>query len=318
MVTLLWFSRDLRLADNPALAAAIGRGGPVIPVFILDDADAGEWAPGRASRWWLHGSLEALASSLKERGSRLVLRRGNAEAVINQLLDETGAEAVYWNRRYEPWALSRNERVKNRLRSRGVEAISFNSALIREPHTLATQNGDPYRVFTPFWKALRAGGVTEPVLASPQNIRSPVAFPQSESLLTWALRPTKPDWATGMRAMWIPGEQGAHDRLADFVGRNALEYRAKRNLPGVEGTSRLSPHLHFGEVGPRQVWRTVTAQAMAETGNPMPDGVETYLSEIAWREFSYHMLFHFPTLPDGPSVPMMMRHRPPGRLPLRA
>ena len=176
MVTLLWFSRDLRLADNPALAAAIGRGGPVIPVFILDDADAGEWAPGRASRWWLHGSLEALASSLKERGSRLVLRRGNAEAVINQLLDETGAEAVYWNRRYEPWALSRNERVKNRLRSRGVEAISFNSALIREPHTLATQNGDPYRVFTPFCADSGDGGQAFHLKADSDSGRSRTAI----------------------------------------------------------------------------------------------------------------------------------------------
>ena len=300
MVTLLWFSRDLRLADNRALAGAIGRGGPVIPVFILDDADAGEWALGGASRWWLHGSLEALASSLRARGSRLVLRRGKAEAVINQLLDETDADAVYWNRRYEPWAIARNDRVKNQLRSRGVEALSFNSALIREPQTLATKKGDPYRVFTPFWKALRAGGLTDPALASPKNIRSPTVFPETESLPTWALRPTKPDWATGMRAMWNPGEQGAHERLADFVGRTALEYRDKRNLPGVEGTSRLSPHLHFGEVGPRQVWRTVTAHALATTGNPMPGGVETYLSEIAWREFSYHLLFHFPNLPEVP------------------
>ena len=300
MVTLLWFGRDLRLSDNPALIAAVARGRSVIPVFILDDTDAGEWAPGGASRWWLHGSLDALSSSLRERGSRLILRRGNAEVVISQLLNESGADAVYWNRRYEPWATARGERLNATLKSRGIEAHSFNSALIREPWTLSTQKGEPYRVFTPFWKALRADGVLDPLQPAPVRIPCPKVLPDSQQLSSWALRPTAPDWASGMRAMWTPGEAGAQERLDDFVERAAFEYRDKRNLPGVNGTSRLSPHLHFGEIGPRQIWRSITARALAKTGNPMPSGVETYLSEIAWREFSYHLLFHFPTLPDNP------------------
>ena len=140
MLTLLWFSRDLRLTDNPALAAAIARGGPIVPVFVLDDPDAGKWAPGGASRWWLHGSLSALDDSLRQRGNALVLRQGPAEIVINQLLDQTGADAVYWNRRYEPWATARGERLKTALRNRGIEARSFNSALIREPWTVRRQH----------------------------------------------------------------------------------------------------------------------------------------------------------------------------------
>ena len=178
MLTLLWFSRDLRLTDNPALAAAIARGGPIVPVFVLDDPDAGEWAPGGASRWWLHGSLRALDDSLRQRGNALVLRRGPAEMVINQLLDQTAADAVYWNRRYEPWATARGERLKTALRNRGVEVRSFNSALIREPWTVTTQKGEPYRVFTPFWKALRTTGVSEPAAAAPRQIPGPATAPR--------------------------------------------------------------------------------------------------------------------------------------------
>jgi deoxyribodipyrimidine photo-lyase len=303
MITLLWFSRDLRLTDNPALTAATARGGAVVPFFVLDDLDAGEWAPGGASRWWLHGSLFALDKSLRQRGSVLVLRRGRAEFVIDQLLEQTGADAVYWNRRYEPWTTKRGEHLKAALNSRAIEVRSFNSTLIKEPWTVATQKGEPYRVFTPFWKALRAGGVSETPAPVPERIPGPEVFPESELLSSWTLLPKAPDRAGGMRAMWTPGEAGAQTRLGDFADGAAIDYRDKRNMPGVAGTSRLSPHLHFGEVGPRQVWRLITAQAFARTGNPMPSGVETYLSEIAWREFSYHLLFYFPTLPEAPLRP---------------
>jgi len=303
MVTLLWFGRDLRLADNPALAAAIARGGPVIPCFILDDADAGEWAPGGASRWWLHGSLDTLAASLRRIGGALVLRRGQAETEIDRLLRETGASAVYWNRRYEPWATARGERFKTALKARGIEARSFNAALLREPWTLKTRGGDPYRVFTPFWKALKADGVTDAPLPPPDHLPAPASWPESDTLASWALRPAAPDWAGGLRDAWTPGERSAQDRLAAFAEAGALAYHQRRNMPGIAGTSRLSPHLHFGEIGPRQVWWSVTTRAKQRTGDAMPDGVETWLSEIAWREFSYHLLFHVPTLPDTPLRP---------------
>jgi deoxyribodipyrimidine photo-lyase len=190
-------------------------------------------------------------------------------------------------------ATARGERLKTALRNRGIEARSFNSALIREPRTVTTQKGEPYRVLTPFWKALRATGVSEPAAAAPKQIPGPATAPESEPLSSWALRPTAPDWAGGMQAMWAPGEAGAQARLDDFAAGAGSDYRDTRNMPGVAGTSRLSPHLHFGEIDPRQIWRSITAQALARTGNPMPSGVETYLSEIAWREFSYHLLFHF-------------------------
>jgi deoxyribodipyrimidine photo-lyase len=272
MITLLWFSQDQRLTDNPALAAAIARGGPIVPFFVLDDLDAGKWPLGGASRWWLHGSLRALDDSLRQRGNALVLRRGSAETVINRLLDQTGADAVYWNRRYEPWATARGERLKTSLRIRGIEVRSFNSALIREPWTITTQNGEPYRVFTPFWKALRATGVSQPEAVTPASIPGPASAPESEALSSWALRPTAPDWAGGLQAMWTPGEAGAQARLREFAAHAVSEYRDKRNMPGVAGTSRLSPHLHFGEIGPRQIWRSITAEALTRTGSPMPTG----------------------------------------------
>jgi deoxyribodipyrimidine photo-lyase len=302
MVTLLWFGRDLRLADNPALAAALARGGPIVPFFALDDADAGQWAPGGASRWWLEGSLSTLAESLRRCGSALVLRRGPAEEAIERLVAETGADAVYWNRRYEPWARARGERIKAALRARGIAAHSFNGALLAEPWRIRTQDGGPYRVFTPFRKALRDVEVGEPG-PRPQALPRPEAFPDSDALSSWSLRPTAPDWAGGLRAAWTPGETAAQARLAEFADAAASAYRQRRDAPGAAGTSRLSPHLHFGEIGPRQVWRALTQQALAATGGPTGAGVEAFLAEIAWREFSHHLLFHFPDLPERPLRP---------------
>jgi len=300
MTTLLWFRRDLRLADNPALDAAVAIGRPVIPVYICDDADAGEWSPGGASRWWLHGSLSALSSEIEARGNRLILKTGPAEAVINELISETGATSVYWNRRYEPWATRRDEKIKTALKGKGMEARSFNAGLLKEPWAITTQKGEPYKVFTPFWKALRASGEPDQLKPAPQRIPAPNDFSKSDDLNSWGLLPTKPDWASGLRDAWTPGEDAAQSRLHDFIDAAVFDYQDKRNLPGVSGTSRLSPHLHFGEIGPRQIWHTVIASALAQTGSPMPRGAETYLSEIAWREFSYHLLFHFPELPLKP------------------
>ena len=297
---LLWFRRDLRLSDNPALDAAVAVGRPIIPLYILDDTDAGEWTPGGASRWWLHGSLSALASAISSLGNRLILRKGSAASIIEEIQSETGATSIFWNRRYEPWATRRDELIKTALKDKGVEARSFNAGLLREPWNVTTKSGEPYKVFTPFWKALRALGDPDPSRPAPSRIPSPSVFPWSDDLVTWALRPTAPDWAGEMRKAWVPGEEAAHDRLNAFIDSAVFEYRDKRNLPGVSGTSRLSPHLHFGEIGPRQIWHAVTARAFADTGSPMPLGVETYLSEIAWREFSYHLLFHFPQLPSQP------------------
>ena len=303
MTTILWFRRDLRLADNPALAHAIARGAPVAPVFILDEAEQGAWAPGGASRWWLHGSLEALDRDLRGLGAGgLILRRGPAETVLADLVAETGADAVVWNRRYEPWAVARDQRIKAGLRGRGIEARSFNATLLCEPTDFANQQGMPYRVFTPFWRALRASVPPPAPLPAPAKLAAAPTV-ASDDLDSWELRPAAPDWAAGLREAWTPGEAGAQVRLNAFVDEDLIAYRDRRNLPGRSGTSRLSPHLHFGEVGPWQVWRAATTAATAQTGDPFPAGAETFLSEVGWREFSAHLLFHFPTLPDAPLRP---------------
>ncbi|HEY1612850.1 MAG TPA: deoxyribodipyrimidine photo-lyase [Rhizomicrobium sp.] len=299
MVALLWFRQDLRLADNPAFSAAVACGLPLVPVYVLEDEDAGAWAPGGAARWWLHGSLTSLAKSLDHCGSQLVLRKGKAEDMIPALVAETGATSVFWNRRYEPWATARDARIKDALRKSGVEAQSFNASLLCEPWALKTQQGGPYRVFTPFWKALRARTHEPPSRAVPKHLKKPGSFPRSDALESWSLRPKSPDWAGGLRSLWHPGEAGAAARLRAFTGKHLGAYRDARNLPSVDGTSRLSPHLHFGEIGPRQIWHAVQLRAES-SGDPVQSGAETYLSEIAWREFSYHLLYHFPHMPETP------------------
>lgn len=300
MVSLVWFRRDLRLADNPALAAAVARGGPIVPVYILDEAAAGPWAPGGAARWWLHGSLSALAADLAARGSRLIVRRGPAGAVLDDLVAETQAGAVYWNRCYEPWAIARDTAIKDRLGRKGIDVQSHNAALLVEPWVLKTRDGQPYRVFTPFWKALRACIDPAPPIPAPESIPAPGAWPRSDELSSWRLLPATPDWAGGLRDAWHPGEKGARLRLAEFIREPIFDYAEARNGPGTAGTSRLSPHLQFGEIGPRQIWHSVRSRASSTGDDRLPVGMETFLAEIAWREFSYHLLFHIPSLPERP------------------
>jgi deoxyribodipyrimidine photo-lyase len=308
MTVIVWFRRDLRLEDNPALHHALATGETIVPVFIRDDEDAGERRPGGASCWWLHGSLAALDADLRGRssGGGLVLRSGQAQAVITTLVAQTGASAVFWNRRYEPWAVRRDRTLKAALHEQGVVARSFNGALLSEPTQVRTKTGTPYQVFTPFWRALRASAHPPDFLAAPArlDLAETVA---SEALDSWALRPTAPDWAGGLRSHWTPGEAGAQARLTAFTESAAFDYAETRNLPAVAGTSRLSPHLHFGEIGPWQVWRAAVAAAQAVHADPSQRGVETFLSELGWREFSAHLLFHFPTLPTTALKPAFDR-----------
>jgi deoxyribodipyrimidine photo-lyase len=291
---LLWFRQDLRLADNPALAAA-ARAGAVIPVFILDDETPGLWKRGGASRWWLHHSLAALANDLAKRGSTLTLRRGPADKVISALVKETGARAVFWNRQYEPWAIARDTLIKDKLRAQGIEAHSFNSTLLREPWELKTGSGGPYRVFTPFWRAARESLGAVELAPEPKSISAPDTSPKSDSLVSWKLLPVKPDWATGFSPLWTPGEKGAQKRLEGFISDGLPLYAGNRDRPDIEATSRLSPYLHFGEIGPRQLWKA--ASAAAQSGG-QEKNADKFLSEVGWREFSYHLLYHFPHLPE--------------------
>ena len=284
--SIVWFRNDLRLADNPALIAALGSGRPVVPVYVLDAETEGVRAPGAASRWWLHHSLASLDASLRALGSRLVLRRGPAEAAITELAAACEARSVYWNRVYDQGSRERDARLKQAFIARGVIAESHKANLLFEPWEVATQAGQPYKVFTSFWRACRALRSPTAPLPAPRVLPAPRTWPGSDKLADWRLLPTAPDWAGGMRASWTPGEAAALRRLTDFLDDALARYRHARDLPAVEGTSRLSPHLAFGEISPRQIWR-------AASGLGHSAAVEKFLAEIGWREFAYNLLFHF-------------------------
>ncbi len=297
--TLLWFRQDLRLQDNPALRAALDRGAPVIPVFVLDDAAERGWPAGGASRWWLHHSLAALDAALRGRGSRLVLAHGETGAVLRALQEATGAEAVYWNRRYEPAAIARDTKLKAAFAAAGIEARSFNAALLHEPQAVRNRQGGPFQVFTPFWRHCLTLPAAPPVAAGSGALPAPARWPKSATLASLALLPRIP-WAGGLAATWMPGEAGAAERLKRFVAGAMATYADRRNLPGVAGTSMLSPHLHFGEIGPRQVWAAVAAAGRGSGVFPPNKGAAVFLSEVGWREFAHHLLFHFPHTPEAP------------------
>ncbi|MBL9209013.1 MAG: deoxyribodipyrimidine photo-lyase [Opitutaceae bacterium] len=297
--TLLWFRQDLRLQDNPALRAALERGGPVVPVFVLDDAAEGRWAPGGASRWWLHHALAALDAGLREKGSRLILARGDTATVLRALLAETRAGAVYWNRRYEPAAIARDTRLKADFLAAGLEAKSFNAALLHEPQTIANKQGGPFQVFTPYWRHCLTLPVTPPWKPAAAALPAPARWPKSVPLDALELLPRIP-WAGGLQERWTPGEAGAAKRLRAFVSAAMDTYADRRNLPGVTGTSLLSPHLHFGEIGPRQIWAAVAATARESGVFPPSKGAGVFLSEVGWREFAHHLLYHFPHTPEQP------------------
>ena len=300
-LTLHWFRQDLRLADNPAILAALERGARIAPIYILDPSETSPWAPGGASRWWLHESLRVLDAGLRDRGSRLVLRRGDPATVLRDLRTETGAEAVAWNRCYEPAAIARDTAIKADLTARGIDVKSTNASLLFEPWGVRTKAGGPFRVYTPFWRACRDDASRiEASRPAPETIAGPEQWPASDHLDDWALLPTKPDWAGGLRAGWTPGEAGAQERLIRFLDDRLAHYADERNRPDIDGTSSLSPHLHWGEIGPRQVWQAVLARLADGRLDRREDQAETFLKELVWREFSYHLLYHFPHLPEQP------------------
>ncbi|OBS10374.1 cryptochrome/photolyase family protein [Acidihalobacter prosperus] len=288
---IVWFRRDLRLADNPALRAARDAGMRIVPVYIHAHEEETPWAPGGASRWWLHHSLAALDRDLRRHGSGLVIRRGPSLEALRRLARETGAGAVHWNRLYEPAAIARDGAIKQTLRQDGLDAHSHNAALLFEPWALQTQSGGPYRVFTPFWKACLGLGLAENAAPPPEALALMAA--ESESLNTLGLLPQRP-WADAFADHWQPGERGAQDALATFLDRAAADYAAGRDLPSERATSRLSPHLHFGEIGPRQIAAAAQAHMARSTDRGTFSGLETFLRELGWREFAHHLLFHFP------------------------
>ena len=297
-MNIVWFRDDLRVADNPALHAATQQGTAVLCIFIFDDSEKNGRPIGGAARWWLHGALLELDSSLRKRGAALVLLRGDAFDLFKQIAAALSPAAVFWNRRYDAPGVACDAAIKSMLKERGIGAESFNGHLLHEPWEITTAAGTPMKVFTPFWRAARVRGEPAMPLPAPKKIKAQ-AWANSaglEALTLDALRlePKNPDWAKGFSAVWTRGESAARERLSDFLDGGISGYAQNRDRPDMEGTSRLSPHLRFGEISPRTIWHA-TQNALAASGQASGDA-DKFLAEMGWREFSYHLLFHFPDL----------------------
>lgn len=297
--SVVWFRQDLRLADNPALVAAVRRGGPIIPVYIWAPEEEGAWPPGSASRWWLHQSLKQLNESLKRLGSRLIIRHGRSLDVIRDLLNTVDADAVFWNRRYEPAAVARDSRIMAALQADGYIAKSFNGSLLVEPWTIRTQAGQAYQVFTPFWKACLSQLAVPLPEKAPGRLETPLRWPATVRLEELGLEPAI-DWTKGMRATWRPGEAGAGELLERFLDEGLKLYAEGRDRPGQSCTSRLSAHLHYGEISVRQIWHAIHHHLPRRHTPLGAKGVRVFATELGWREFAHYLLFHFPQTTDQP------------------
>ena len=291
MTTLFLFRNDLRLDDNPGFAKAAANG-PVVPIFIYDPDAMGTQAPGGAARWWLHHSLMALDQSLRDIGSRLIVRKGDAFEETVAIAHETEADAVHLSRGYAPWDIDLEVRLHDALNKSGCSLRRFGGNILFEPEAVTTLSGDPYKVFTPFWRACLK---LDPPLGhtpAPAKLDPPSHWPQGITIDDLRFMPAKPDWSSGLAANWRPGESGALERLSTFLEDAAEDYKNGRDIPSVMGTSRLSPHLKWGEISPRAVWRAVK--------NAEVRGEEPYIRELGWRDFAHHLIFRFPSMHTKP------------------
>ncbi len=279
---IVWLRRDLRLADQAALFAA-AQAGPVVPVYVLDDEAAGDHAYGGASRWWLHHSLASLSEALGAKGSRLILRRGDAAEVLAELAEETGAAAVHAIRHFEPWWRKAQGRLKEQ-----VMLHLYDGNYLLPPGVVRTGSGQPFKIFTPFSKAVFAEMPPHDPLPAPEVIEVPAQWPASDTLEDWALLPTRPDWAIGLREFWQVGEAAAQERVNEWA-EDVSAYSDARNLPSIDGSSRLSPHLHFGEVSPAHVWHGVV--------HGRGKGPWSYARELIWRDYATNVIAENPAYP---------------------
>ena len=289
--TIVWLRDDLRLGDNPALSAALDTDADnIILCYVFDEESPGIRPLGGATRWWLHHSLTRLSHAVEDLGGQLVLRSGPAGEVIRGLVAESGADRVLWNRRYAQPERTIDADLKSWCGDAGLEATSYQANLLFEPWQVTTGAGGPYKVFTPFWRACRDQPDPRDPLAPPTRLTGP-RLP-SEELASWKLLPTTPDWSGGLQQQWTPGEEGAWARLDDFLDGPVEGYAVNRDLPAVEGTSRLSPHLRFGEISPFQIWHA----SKESTNSAAARDIQVFGSEVGWREFCWQLLFHNPDL----------------------
>lgn len=304
--SILWFRQDLRLEDNPALQAALDQGGPIIPIFIWSPEEEGQWPPGAASRWWLHYSLKELQRQLEGYGSKLLIRQGHTLHCMKELIFETQAKAVFWNRRYEPDSIHRDTHLKTHLKQLGIYTESYNSSLLFEPWMIQTKHETPFQIFTPFWKAFHEIGEPNPPLPAPKSLPKLSQQIKSLPLETLELEP-KINWAGGLKEQWQPGSANARSRLDDFINNTLIHYQNFRDRPDVPAISHLSPYLHFGELSPRVVWHKIKTHLIesknAKEQTQLQQSASAYLRQLGWREFAYHLLFHFPHTPNEPMRP---------------
>lgn len=318
--TLFWFRRDLRLGDNPALSEAVARtreeGGDLLPVFVWQQRERRRWAPGEAARWWLWRSLAALDGELRRRGSRLALGQGDPAVALPELARATGAGTVVWSAGLEPDERAADDAAAAALAGAGIEAVVVGSAdLLFDPAAISTREGRPYTVFTPFWRACLGGPAPPEPLAAPEALPAappaPAGIPHDEVEVE-----ARRAWATRFAEVWQPGEAGARLRLARALRGPLTAYAEDRDRPDLESTSRLSPHIHWGELSARQVWVAVAGELAeagldleAAVGPPSWDGEQApglrrsagaFLRQLGWREFGHHLLRHFPQTPERP------------------
>ncbi len=293
---IYWFRNDLRLADHCGLAAALGASEHTALIFVLDEQPAGKWAMGGASRWWLHHALQSLGADIAKLGGKLLLRRGDAGKIIPELAAELKATEVHAGVAIEPWARRQDQEIETRLKSAGIDFHLHRTRLLFAPDAIKTKTGGAYGVYTPFSRACLAIGPPQDLIPAPSHLGG-IAQAHSEKLDDWKLLPTASDWAGGLRKAWVPGEAGAAERLQNFLQQSLSDYAKARNLPAQDGTSGLSPHLHFGEISPSRIWHA--ASSAEKSGS----GLETYLREILWREFNAQLLWHHPDMPDQPLRP---------------
>lgn len=289
---IVWFRDDLRVNDHPALHAAAETGRRVITVYVHDEDSEGIRTLGGAQKWFLHHALAGLSDSLEQTGGRLDIFRGASRDVITNLADETGASAVFWNRRYGEAEIAIDTDLKSGLREKDIEAKSFAGILLHEPYNLKTGSGGPYRVYSPFWRALSSGGEPRAPFPAPEGMKTYSGLENTRSLADLGLLPRKPNWAVGWEEIWAANEKGASATLARFLEQGINGYADGRDFPALENVSRLSPYLRFGIVSPYQVWHA--ARHAEDSGKAGSRDVEKFLKELAWREFSYHLLFHYP------------------------
>lgn len=289
MTSLVWFRDDLRLADNPALHEASTDRGGVVCLYIHDQETPGIRQLGGAAQWWLHHSLTSLQQSLNDRGMPLILRKGPTETVLAEVVAETSADSVYWNRRYGLAERTIDASLKSSLRASGLEVRSFAGSLLREPSTVHTGAGTPYRVYSAYWRACRELPSPRHPLPLPERLEPAPIQPRSDELDDWNLLPQSPNWAAGFTSRWMPGEPGAETALNHFLDRSLDGYATGRDYFAADATSNLSPHLRWGEISPFTVWHRAA---------PIGGGAHKFLTELGWREFAWYTLFHHPDLAE--------------------